>query len=102
MAIRMSTSISAARRSAAVARLRAAGCVFPEDEVAALLGVADDADALDTLVSRRASGLPLEPWANVTMPASPVSNPASVYTTTFVRPTAMPHSRAVGSLDPTA
>ncbi len=56
----MPTSVPATRRTAAVARLRAAGCVFAEDEVAALLEVAGDADSLDALVARRASGLPLE------------------------------------------
>ncbi|MDQ0754560.1 putative protein N(5)-glutamine methyltransferase [Arthrobacter sp. B3I4] len=43
-----------------VAQLRAAGCVFAEEEAALLLAAAADAGELDMLVSRRASGLPLE------------------------------------------
>jgi release factor glutamine methyltransferase len=43
------------------ARLRAAGCVFAEDEAALLLEAsADDAVRLETLVGRRAAGEPLE------------------------------------------
>ncbi|PZQ90860.1 MAG: putative protein N(5)-glutamine methyltransferase [Leifsonia xyli] len=48
-----------------VARLRAAGCVFAEDE-AALLRDAASGDALEALVVRRIAGEPLEPllgWA---------------------------------------
>src|SRR4051794_4331505 len=45
---------------AAVDRLRAAGCVFAEDE-ARLLGAAATSPAqLDALLSRRLGGLPLE------------------------------------------
>ena len=44
---------------AVVARLRAAGCVFAEDE-AALLAEAAAGPALDALVSRRVAGEPLE------------------------------------------
>jgi release factor glutamine methyltransferase len=42
-----------------VARLRAAGCVFAEDEAALLLDAASGA-ALDALVARRVAGEPLE------------------------------------------
>lgn len=45
---------------AVVARLRAAGCVFAEDEARLLAAAADSQAELDTLVERRASGLPLE------------------------------------------
>lgn len=43
-----------------VARLRAAGCVFAEDEARLLREAAADADGLDVLVARRVAGLPLE------------------------------------------
>ncbi|MHB9756281.1 putative protein N(5)-glutamine methyltransferase [Streptomyces sp. BYX5S] len=43
-----------------VAALRAAGCVFAEDEARVLLSTARDAAALAAMVERRASGLPLE------------------------------------------
>jgi release factor glutamine methyltransferase len=51
----------AAQPDAVVSRLRAAGCVFAEDE-AALLRVAagERASALETLVARREAGEPLE------------------------------------------
>ncbi|MGW9541911.1 methyltransferase [Streptomyces anthocyanicus] len=42
------------------ARLRAAGCVFAEDEAALLAERADDAAHLEALVARRVSGEPLE------------------------------------------
>ncbi len=42
------------------ARLRAAGCVFAEDEAALLAERADDAAHLETLVARRVAGEPLE------------------------------------------
>jgi release factor glutamine methyltransferase len=42
------------------ARLRSAGSVFAEDEAAILIAEAGSTDELCTLVSRRASGLPLE------------------------------------------
>jgi putative protein-(glutamine-N5) methyltransferase len=45
---------------AVVARLRAAGCVFAEDEARLLAAAADSPAELDALVERRASGLPLE------------------------------------------
>jgi release factor glutamine methyltransferase len=43
-----------------VARLRAAGCVFAEDEALLLAAAAATPDQLDALVEQRASGLPLE------------------------------------------
>lgn len=43
-----------------VARLRAAGCVFAEDEARLLLGAAGDAVTLEALVTRRVGGEPLE------------------------------------------
>lgn len=46
--------------SAVVERLRAAGCVFAEDEADLLLAAASDPEQLDAMVGRRASGLPLE------------------------------------------
>lgn len=44
----------------AVERLRAAGCVFAEEEAELLAGAAADAAELGVLVQRRAGGLPLE------------------------------------------
>lgn len=47
---------------AVVARLRAAGCVFAEDEAAILLEAAgDDGAVLESLVAQRVAGAPLEP-----------------------------------------
>jgi release factor glutamine methyltransferase len=43
-----------------VARLRAAGCVFAEDEAAALLGAAGSAAELEAMAVRRIAGEPLE------------------------------------------
>ena len=43
-----------------VAALRAAGCVFAEDEARLLAEAADDGAELDAMVRRRAGGLPLE------------------------------------------
>ena len=43
-----------------VARLRAAGCVFAEDEARLLVATAQTADELSAMVERRAAGLPLE------------------------------------------
>lgn len=45
---------------AVVARLRAAGCVFAEDEAAVLLGSADGDGELERMLVRRESGEPLE------------------------------------------
>jgi release factor glutamine methyltransferase len=50
-----------------VARLRAAGCVFAEDEAALLTAEARDAEDLRAMVRRRIRGLPLEQvlgWAS--------------------------------------
>ena len=44
----------------AVARLRAAGCVFAEDEARLLAAEASSAAELDAMVERRATGVPLE------------------------------------------
>lgn len=46
--------------SAVTARLRAAGCVFAEDEAALLVAEASDPVALEDMITRRVSGLPLE------------------------------------------
>jgi len=43
-----------------VARLRAAGCVFAEDEARLLIATARGPEELDAMVERRAAGLPLE------------------------------------------
>lgn len=43
-----------------VARLRAAGCVFAEDEARLLVGEAPGPESLDAFVSRRVAGEPLE------------------------------------------
>ncbi|WP_329174371.1 putative protein N(5)-glutamine methyltransferase [Streptomyces decoyicus] len=47
-------------RAAVVTTLRAAGCVFAEDEAELLLSTARTADELAAMVERRALGLPLE------------------------------------------
>ncbi|WP_433833788.1 putative protein N(5)-glutamine methyltransferase [Actinoplanes sp. CA-015351] len=46
--------------SETVSRLRAAGCVFAEDEAAVLTEAAGDAATLDAMVERRVAGEPLE------------------------------------------
>jgi release factor glutamine methyltransferase len=46
--------------SAVVARLRAAGCVFAEDEARLLLDTASTPDEFAAMVDRRVAGLPLE------------------------------------------
>jgi release factor glutamine methyltransferase len=43
-----------------VSRLRAAGCVFAEDEARLLISTARTPDELDAMVDRRVAGLPLE------------------------------------------
>ncbi|MFD0688586.1 putative protein N(5)-glutamine methyltransferase [Actinomadura fibrosa] len=43
-----------------VSRLRAAGCVFAEDEARLIISTAGTADELAAMVDRRVSGLPLE------------------------------------------
>ena len=45
---------------ALVARLRAAGCVFAEDEATLLIGAASSAADLERMVGQRVSGRPLE------------------------------------------
>jgi release factor glutamine methyltransferase len=47
-------------RDVLVERLRAAGCVFAEDEADVLLATTTDAARLDAMVRRRAAGAPLE------------------------------------------
>lgn len=49
-----------ADRSAIVARLRAAGCVFAEDEARLLVSAAGTPAELEAMVERRVNGLPLE------------------------------------------
>jgi release factor glutamine methyltransferase len=56
----MSVSLSSHRRSDIVARLRAAGCVFAEDEARLLISEAGTPAELTAMVDRRAAGLPLE------------------------------------------
>jgi release factor glutamine methyltransferase len=46
--------------SQVVARLRAAGCVFAEEEAQLLLGATDSATELADMLARRVAGLPLE------------------------------------------
>ncbi len=57
-----SSSLSSSDSSSAfvVAALRAAGCVFAEDEARLILSAARDPAELAVMVTRRASGLPLE------------------------------------------
>jgi release factor glutamine methyltransferase len=50
----------AAVRSKVIAQLRAAGCVFAEEEAALLLAAAANAGELDALIRQRTLGLPLE------------------------------------------
>ncbi|MGB2567410.1 putative protein N(5)-glutamine methyltransferase [Micromonospora citrea] len=47
-------------RSALVSRLRAAGCVYAEDEADLLIAAVDSSDALSVLTDRRVGGEPLE------------------------------------------
>ncbi|MEV4478830.1 putative protein N(5)-glutamine methyltransferase [Micromonospora coxensis] len=47
-------------RSALVSRLRAAGCVYAEDEADLLIAAVDSSDALSALADRRVGGEPLE------------------------------------------
>jgi release factor glutamine methyltransferase len=56
----MSLSPSPDLRSVIVARLRAAGCVFAEDEARLLISAAPTPAELGAMVDRRAAGLPLE------------------------------------------
>jgi release factor glutamine methyltransferase len=56
----MSAIASIRSRSAVVTRLRAAGCVFAEDEARLLVSAARTPGELDAMVDRRIAGLPLE------------------------------------------
>ncbi|MFI0818183.1 putative protein N(5)-glutamine methyltransferase [Streptomyces sp. NPDC021098] len=56
----MSASPSLISFSAVVTRLRAAGCVFAEDEARLILSTARGPAETDGMVDRRAAGLPLE------------------------------------------
>ncbi len=56
----MPLDLDAAALAALVARLRAAGCVFAEDEAALLVAEARDAAELDAMTARRVAGEPLE------------------------------------------
>ncbi|GGY85828.1 putative protein N(5)-glutamine methyltransferase [Streptomyces nitrosporeus] len=56
----MSSSASPLTASSIAARLRAAGCVFAEDEAALLISAAADPGGLAAMVGHRADGLPLE------------------------------------------
>ena len=56
----MSDFPSGPRRSDIVRRLRAAGCVFAEEEAQLLISTALTEDELAAMVERRAAGLPLE------------------------------------------
>ena len=51
---------AAGPQAALIARLRAAGCVFAEDEARLLLSAAPDPTTLDDMVDRRVAGVPLE------------------------------------------
>ncbi|GAA1673872.1 putative protein N(5)-glutamine methyltransferase [Kribbella yunnanensis] len=53
-------SVPSADLGAIISRLRAAGCVFAEDEAALVAETARDAAELDVLTDRRVSGEPLE------------------------------------------
>ncbi|MHB9864250.1 putative protein N(5)-glutamine methyltransferase [Streptomyces sp. YIM S03343] len=55
-----SSRFPAATRSAVTADLRAAGCVFAEEEADLLLGAARTPDELSALVGRRVAGEPVE------------------------------------------
>jgi release factor glutamine methyltransferase len=52
--------VTATARSAIVARLRAAGCVFAEDETRLLISAAQTPDELAAMVEQRVAGRPLE------------------------------------------
>src|SRR6266700_41653 len=56
----MTLTPPAVARSAIVARLRAAGCVFAEDEAELLISAAATPAELTAMVDRRVAGLPLE------------------------------------------
>jgi release factor glutamine methyltransferase len=52
--------VSQELRASIAGRLRAAGCVFAEDEADLLIAAASGPEQLDDMVQRRAAGLPLE------------------------------------------
>jgi release factor glutamine methyltransferase len=54
------TEPDAVGRVAIIARLRAAGCVFAEDEAALLVSAAQSDDELERMVCQRVQGLPIE------------------------------------------
>ncbi|HEV3234973.1 MAG TPA: putative protein N(5)-glutamine methyltransferase [Candidatus Dormibacteraeota bacterium] len=56
----MSASPSPQTRSEVITRLRAAGCVFAEDEAQLLISAAGTPAELDDMVDQRVAGLPLE------------------------------------------
>lgn len=56
----MSLVVTARQHSAVITRLRAAGCVFAEEEARLLLDSVDSATQLDDAVRHRAEGTPLE------------------------------------------
>ncbi len=56
----MPISASSATTASVVARLRAVGCVFAEDEARLLMSEAGTAHELDVMVARRTGGEPLE------------------------------------------
>jgi release factor glutamine methyltransferase len=56
----MSFSPSARQLAEIITKLRAAGCVFAEDEARLLVAAAGTAQDLDALAAQRAAGLPLE------------------------------------------
>jgi release factor glutamine methyltransferase len=56
----MSASLSPCPQSVIVTRLRAAGCVFAEDEARLLISAGRTSADLAAMVDRRAAGLPLE------------------------------------------
>ena len=58
--IRMTGFADARALSATIGTLRAAGCVFAEEEAALLHSAATSQDELASMVSRRVAGLPLE------------------------------------------
>ncbi|WP_405808378.1 putative protein N(5)-glutamine methyltransferase [Streptomyces sp. NBC_00210] len=58
--VSVSPSPSSLSQSAIVTRLRAAGCVFAEDEAQLLISTARTPDDLAAMVDRRIAGLPLE------------------------------------------
>src|ERR1039457_6373687 len=59
----MSFSVAPRSESVIVSRLRAAGCVFAEDEARLLIAAATTRASLEALVERRGGGDPTEPRA---------------------------------------